>query len=76
MKKFLTTAFLFTLAAVAFAQGAPVAAQKSLFEGQFVAHLSSPSPPPAAVWARARPWSPPARASPAIPRPPVPSARP
>ena len=40
MKKFLTTAFLFTLAAVAFAQGAPVAAQKSLFEGQFVAHLS------------------------------------
>jgi F-type H+-transporting ATPase subunit c len=45
MKKFLTTAFLFTLAAVAFAQGAPVAAQKSL-EGQFVAHLSSPSPPP------------------------------
>ncbi|GLH71564.1 hypothetical protein GETHLI_00660 [Geothrix limicola] len=40
MKKFLTTAFLFTLAAFAFAQGAPVAAQKSLFEGQFVAHLS------------------------------------
>ena len=39
MKKFLTTAFLFTLAAVAFAQGAPVAT-KSLFEGQFVAHLS------------------------------------
>ena len=39
MKKFLTTAFLFTLAAVAFAQGAPVV-QKSLFEGQFVAHLS------------------------------------
>jgi F-type H+-transporting ATPase subunit c len=39
MKKFLTTAFLFTLAAVAFAQGAP-AAPKSLFEGQFVAHLS------------------------------------
>lgn len=38
MKKFLTTAFLFTLAAVAFAQGAP--APKSLFEGQFVAHLS------------------------------------
>ena len=52
MKKFLTTAFLFTLAAVAFAQGAPVAAQKSLFEGQFV------------------------RVSPAIPRPPVPSAPP
>jgi F-type H+-transporting ATPase subunit c len=40
MKKFLTTAFLFTLAAVAFAQGAPAVAQKSLFEGQFVAHLS------------------------------------
>jgi F-type H+-transporting ATPase subunit c len=38
MKKFLTTAFLFTLAAVAFAQGAPV--QKSLFEGQFTAHIA------------------------------------
>ena len=38
MKKFLTTAFLFTLAVAAFAQGVPV--QKSLFEGQFVAHLS------------------------------------
>jgi F-type H+-transporting ATPase subunit c len=39
MKKFLLTAFLFTLAVAAFAQGAP-GAQKSLFEGQFVAHLS------------------------------------
>ncbi|GLH66110.1 ATP synthase F0 subunit C [Geothrix edaphica] len=39
MKKFLTTAFLFTLAAVAFAQGAP-AASKSLFEGQFTAHIA------------------------------------
>ena len=39
MKKFLTTAFLFTLAVAAFAQGAP-AIQKSLFEGQFVAHLA------------------------------------
>jgi F-type H+-transporting ATPase subunit c len=38
MKKFLTTAFLFTLAVVAFAQGAPV--QKSLFEGQFTAHMA------------------------------------
>ncbi|HEX9009798.1 MAG TPA: ATP synthase F0 subunit C [Holophagaceae bacterium] len=41
MKKFLTTAFLFTLAAVAFAQGAPAAAAtKSLFEGQFTAHIA------------------------------------
>ena len=40
MKKFLTTAFLFTLAAVAFAQGAPVAAQNSVFDGRFLAHLS------------------------------------
>ncbi|GLH71060.1 MULTISPECIES: ATP synthase F0 subunit C [Geothrix] len=42
MKKFLTTAFLFTLAAVAFAQGAPAAAPvaKSLFEGQFTAHIA------------------------------------
>ncbi len=39
MKKFLTTAFLFTLAVAAFAQGAPVAA-KSLFEGQFTAHIA------------------------------------
>lgn len=39
MKKFLTTAFLFTLAVAAFAQGAPVA-QKSLFEGQFLAHIA------------------------------------
>ncbi len=40
MKKFLLTAFLFTLAVAAFAQGAPAVVQKSLFEGQFVAHLS------------------------------------
>jgi F-type H+-transporting ATPase subunit c len=40
MKKLLTTAFLFTLCVVAFAQGAPAAAPKSLFEGQFLAHLS------------------------------------
>ena len=40
MKKFLTTAFLFTLAAAAFAQGAPAAATKSLFEGQFTAHIA------------------------------------
>ncbi len=39
MKKFLTTAFLFALATFAFAQAAP-AAPKSLFEGQFLAHLS------------------------------------
>jgi F-type H+-transporting ATPase subunit c len=39
MKKFLTTAFLFTLATFAFAQ-VPAAAPKSLFEGQFLAHLS------------------------------------
>ena len=39
MKKFLTTAFLFTLAVAAFAQGAPVV-QKSLFEGQFLAHIA------------------------------------
>ena len=39
MKKFLTTAFLFTLAVVAFAQGAP-AAMKSLFEGQCTAHIA------------------------------------
>jgi len=39
MKKFLLSAFLFTLTVAAFAQGAPVA-QKSLFEGQFLAHLS------------------------------------
>jgi len=39
MKKFITTAFLFTLACAAFAQGAPVA-QKSLFEGQFLAHIA------------------------------------
>ena len=39
MKKFLTTAFLFTLAVAAFAQSGPVA-QKSLFEGQFLAHIA------------------------------------
>ncbi len=39
MKKFLLTAFLFTLTMAAFAQGAPAPA-KSLFEGQFLAHLS------------------------------------
>ena len=39
MKKFLTTAFLFTLAVAAFAQ-APGAAPKSLFEGQFLAHIA------------------------------------
>ena len=38
MKKFLTTAFLFTIAVAAFAQGAP--APKSLFEGQFLAHIA------------------------------------
>jgi len=38
MKKFLTTAILFTLCVAAFAQGAP--APKSLFEGQYLAHLS------------------------------------
>ena len=40
MKKFLTTAFLFTLAVAAFAQGAPAVVQKSLFEGQFLAHIA------------------------------------
>jgi len=39
MKKFLTTAFLFTLCVAAFAQGVP-AAPKSLFEGQFLAHIA------------------------------------
>lgn len=39
MKKFFTTAFLFTLAVAAFAQ-VPGAPAKSLFEGQFVAHLA------------------------------------
>jgi F-type H+-transporting ATPase subunit c len=39
MKKFLTTAFLFTVAVAAFAQGAP-GVQKSLFEGQYLAHIS------------------------------------
>lgn len=43
MKKFLTTAFLFTLATFAFAQATPATTEvvkKSLFEGQFLAHLS------------------------------------
>ncbi len=41
MKKFLTTAFLLTLATFAFAEGtAATVATKSLFEGQFLAHLS------------------------------------
>jgi len=40
MKKFLTTAFLFTLATFAFAQVPAAAPTKSLFEGQFLAHLS------------------------------------
>jgi F-type H+-transporting ATPase subunit c len=39
MKKFLTTAFLFTVAVAAFAQ-VPAAAPKSLFEGQYLAHLA------------------------------------
>ncbi|MCE1228297.1 MAG: ATP synthase F0 subunit C [Firmicutes bacterium] len=39
MKKFLVTAFLFTLATFAFAQAGPVAT-KSLFEGQYLAHLA------------------------------------
>ena len=40
MKKFLTTAFLFTVAVAAFAQGAPEAANHSLFSGKFLAHFS------------------------------------
>ena len=40
MKKFLTTALLFTVAVAAFAQGAPVGPTKSLFEGQFLAHIA------------------------------------
>ena len=39
MKKFLTTAFLFTVAMAAFAQGAP-AAGGGIFDGRFLAHLS------------------------------------
>ena len=39
MKKFLTTACLLTLSVAAFAQGAPGPA-KSLFEGQFLAHIA------------------------------------
>jgi F-type H+-transporting ATPase subunit c len=40
MKKFLTTAFLFTFAVAAFAQGAPEAANHSFFSGKFLAHFS------------------------------------
>jgi F-type H+-transporting ATPase subunit c len=40
MKKFLTTAFLFTFAVAAFAQGAPAAANHSFFSGKFLAHFS------------------------------------
>lgn len=41
MKKFLTTAALFTLAVAAFAQGAPAAAAANgIFDGRFLAHLS------------------------------------
>jgi F-type H+-transporting ATPase subunit c len=40
MKKFLTTAFLLTLSAAAFAQGVPAGPTKSLFEGQFLAHIA------------------------------------
>lgn len=41
MKKFLTTAFLFTMAVAAFAQGAPAAAAgNGIFDGRFLAHLS------------------------------------
>ena len=39
MKKFLATAFLFTVAVAAFAQGAPAAAP-GLFEGRFLAHIA------------------------------------
>ncbi len=41
MKKFLTTAFLFTFAVAAFAEGtAGAAANNSFFSGQFLAHFS------------------------------------
>lgn len=40
MKKFLTTAFLFTMAVAAFAQSANPVATKSLFEGQYLAHIA------------------------------------
>lgn len=40
MKKFLATAFLFTVAVAAFAQGAPEAANTSFFSGKFLAHFS------------------------------------
>ncbi|MFN8010628.1 MAG: ATP synthase F0 subunit C [Holophagaceae bacterium] len=40
MKKFLATAFLFTVAVAAFAQGAPEAANASFFSGKFLAHFS------------------------------------
>ena len=39
MKKFLLTAFLFTIAVAAFAQ-TPEAAQASFFSGRYLAHLS------------------------------------
>jgi len=39
MKKFLVTAFLFTVAVAAFAQGAPTAAP-GIFEGKFLAHIA------------------------------------
>jgi F-type H+-transporting ATPase subunit c len=39
MKKFLTTAFLFTFAVAAFAQ-VPEAAQASFFSGRYLAHLA------------------------------------
>ena len=40
MKKFLATAFLFTLATMAFAQAAAPAAAESWTSGRFLAHLS------------------------------------
>jgi F-type H+-transporting ATPase subunit c len=40
MKKFLTTAFLFTLCAVGFAAEGVEAVNHSLFTGKFLAHLS------------------------------------
>jgi F-type H+-transporting ATPase subunit c len=39
MKKFLVTAFLFTVAFAAFAQGVPTAAP-GIFEGKFLAHIA------------------------------------
>lgn len=40
MKKFLTTAFLFTLAVAAFAQTAPAPVQESLFAGKYLYNLA------------------------------------